>query len=69
MVMEIFKGWKDENGNTVNGWYKNVFNCEEDAVNHMLQKGCPIKTDPSRMPRTQEEEEEHQVRSEQEPSP
>ena len=63
LVLEIFKGWKDEEGHVVNGWYKNIFNCEEDAVNHMLKRGCPKKIDPSPTPRIQEggEGQEHSV--------
>lgn len=67
LVLEVFRGWKDDTGETVSGWYKNIFNCEEDAYNHLVTRGVK-RREPSPQPHSQEVEEEHSGRSLLEPN-
>jgi hypothetical protein len=64
MIIEVFQNWvPPEGGNKVSGFYKNVFNCEEDAVIHLLKRGAkqrrPIETNLAPLSHTQEGEQEH----------
>ena len=69
MVVEIFKDWlppDKPDGNRVSGWYKNIFNSHDEAVKHMVKRGCkvkegaiPIEINPNHSHCSQEVEMEH----------
>jgi hypothetical protein len=46
MVIEVFRGWThpDKPDIPVNGFYKKILNSEEDAVNYLIERGCPYRT-------------------------
>ena len=48
ITFECFKDWQPEEGKPrVNGFYKKVWNCEEDAVLHLMKRGVVMKKEPS----------------------
>ena len=47
MVIEVFRGWTPPDkpdSPPVNGFYKKILNSEEDAVNYLIERGCPYRT-------------------------
>ena len=43
MVIEIFRGWVKDGQPPVSGFYKKIYNSEEDAVKWLIERGCPAR--------------------------